>query len=128
MLNQRDKWIMWENPDRLRRAMKRPDMETSSDSSQSSSTSSDSSDVSSDDEKTIEQIKGFLPNEKDFRLSQPSNLRRYAIEIHQINNDIRMIKKAEKEAKIAAGQKPSDSEASSSEEESSDEDEKNPED
>ena len=69
MLNQRDKWIMWENKDRLRRALKRPDMETSSDSSQSSSTSSDSSDVSSDDEKTIEQIKGFLPDTNDFKMS-----------------------------------------------------------
>lgn len=74
MLNQRDRWIMWENKDRLRRALKRPDMETSSDSSQSSSTSSDSSDVSSDDEKTIDQIKGFLPETNDFKMSQPKHL------------------------------------------------------
>lgn len=53
MLNHRDQWVMWECKDRLRRAYKRPDNETSSDSSQSSSTSSDSSDVSSDDERTI---------------------------------------------------------------------------
>lgn len=119
MLNQRDKWVMWEDKSRLRRANKRPDNASSSDSSQSSSTSSDSSDVSSDDERTIHEIKSFLPNEAEHKASQNPNLKRYAIEIHEINSQIKAAKKLVKAMKAKADEKASRSRSRSSESSSS---------